>query len=418
MEKVCILGLGYIGLPTASLLAAKGFSVHGVDTNPEVVDAINKSYPHIHEPGLSDLLKSAVHSGNLVASLEPVRADIYIITVPSLITEEHLPDITHIKEAIHAIASYLTPGCLIIIETTVPVGTTEKIAGWLSQLRSDLIIPSTTSTAPRSINDKQILLAHCPERVSPGRTLVELVENSRVIGGIDLLSGQKARKFYKRFVCGELYMTNARTAELTKLTENTFRDVNIAFANELALICDNLGINVWELVTLANSHPRVSILAPGPGVGGHCLPKDSWFIKHAAPQLSKLIHTAREINDRMPNRIVGQIKSKAACFQEPVIACLGLTYKSNIDDLRESPAVKIIQQLLNEKIGTILIIEPYIDELPKTLANHDKVKLVDLQEGLAQANLVVLLVAHDTFKNIEESILNKKVVVDTRGMWL
>jgi UDP-N-acetyl-D-mannosaminuronic acid dehydrogenase len=418
MKKVCILGLGYIGLPTAGLLAAKGFSVHGVDKDPKVVDAVNKSYPHIHEPGLSNLLKLAVQSGNLVASLEPVHADIFIITVPSLITKEHLPDITHIKEAIHAIASYLTPGCLVIIETTVPVGTTEKIAGLLSQLRRDLIIPSITSTISRIDKEKQIFLAHCPERVSPGRTLIELVENSRVIGGIDQLSGQKAYLFYKHFVCGELFITNARTAELTKLTENSFRDVNIAFANELSLICANLGINVWELLKLANSHPRVSILDPGPGVGGHCLPKDSWFIKHAAPELARIIHTAREINDCMPNQIIVQIKSKAACFQEPVIACLGLTYKSNTDDLRESPALKIVKQLLDEKVGEILIIEPHIEALPNTLANHDGVKLVDLQEGLAQANLVVLLVAHDTFKNIEENILKKKVVVDTRGMWL
>ncbi len=418
MEKVCILGLGYIGLPTASLLAAKGFSVHGVDKNPKVVDAVNKSYPHIHEPGLSNLLESAVHSGNLMASLEPVHADIFIITVPSLITDEHLPDIAHIKEAIHAIAPYLTPGCLIIIETTVPVGTTEKIAGWLSQLRNDLIIPSMTSTVPKAGKEKQVFLAHCPERVSPGRTLIELVENSRVIGGIDQLSGQKAHMFYKRFVCGELFITNARTAELTKLAENSFRDVNIAFANELSLICANLGINVWELVKLANSHPRVSILDPGPGVGGHCLPKDSWFIKHAAPELSKIIHTARKINDCIPNEIIVQIKCKAACFQEPVIACLGLTYKSNTDDLRESPAIKIVKQLLDEKVGKILIIEPHINALPKTLAKHDRIKLVDLQEGLTQANLVVLLVAHDTFKNIGKNILKEKVVVDTRGMWL
>lgn len=418
MEKICVLGLGYIGLPTASLLATKGFKVHGVDTNPKVVDAINNSNPHIHEPGLTTLVKSAVQSGNFLASLQPVHADIFIITVPSLITKKYLPDITHIKEAIHAIAPYLAPGCLIIIETTVPVGTTKKIAGWISALRRDLIIPSVTSYVPPIAKEKQICLAHCPERVSPGRILEELVANDRIIGGMDQFSGEKAQRFYKKFVNGDLPLTDAHTAELTKLAENSFRDVNIAFANELSLICHKLGINVWELVKLANSHPRVSILDPGPGVGGHCIAKDPWFIMHSAPDDCKIIHTAREVNNSMPDYIVNQIKKQAARFKNPVIACLGLSYKPNTGDLRESPAVKIVQQLVKETVGKILIIEPYVDKLPEALANLDSIQLVNLKEGLEQANLVVLLVNHDAFKNIDKTVLKKKVVVDTRGMWL
>ncbi len=417
MELVCILGLGYIGLPTASLLATKGFKVHGVDIDPKVVAAVNNGYPHIYEPGLDTLVKLAVQSGNLAASLEPVHANTFIITVPSLIDKENLPDITHIQKAIHAITPYLTPGCLIIIETTVPVGTTEKIACWISTLRHDLTIPSVTTNVPTAAEEKQVFLAHCPERVSPGRILEELVNNNRVIGGINQLSGQKAQMFYKKLVNGNLFLTNARTAELTKLAENSFRDVNIAFANELSLICHELGVNVWELVRLANGHPRVNILDPGPGVGGHCIAKDPWFIIDSAPGCSKIIHSAREINNSIPNHIVNQIKNKAGRFKNPVIACLGLSYKYNTDDLRESPAIKIVQQLIKEPVGKILIIEPHIDTLPEKLTNSDKVRLVNLKEGLEQANLIVLLVNHDVFKNIKKTTLKEKTVIDTRGMW-
>ncbi|WP_027364769.1 UDP-N-acetyl-D-mannosamine dehydrogenase [Desulfotruncus alcoholivorax] len=415
MEKICVIGLGYIGLPMAGLLANTGFYVHGVDNNVKVVETINSGHPHIQEPGLDILVKAAIQNGNLAAALQPVPADVYIIAVPSLITANHLPDLKHIQEAVHAIADHLAPGNLITLETTVPVGTTEKIAGWISELRRDLIIfqPPTPAAA-----EKQIFLAHCPERVLPGQILKELVENDRIIGGINQLSGKKAQIFYQKFVGGSLLLTDARTAELTKLAENCFRDVNIALANELSYLCDKFGVSVWELIKLANHHPRVNIHQPGPGVGGQCITKDPWFIIDAAPDESIIIRTAREVNNNRPNYVAARIKETAAGFKDPVIACLGLGYKADTGDLRESPALKIVQQLVRDNAGKILVVEPHLESLPECLAHLHSVQLVNLKEGLQQADLIILLVNHNAFKNIDHELLKKKAVIDTRGMFL
>ncbi|MBF7081438.1 UDP-N-acetyl-D-mannosamine dehydrogenase [Desulfallas sp. Bu1-1] len=418
MQKICVLGLGYIGLPTASLLATKGFKVHGVDVNAQTVETINRGNNHIHEPDLDVLVKSAFRSGNLVAALEPAPADVFILAVPTPLKEGHLPDITYIKAATRAIAPYLAPGNLVILESTIPLGTTEKVADWLSELRPDLIIPPINEHGRTVDNDKaQIFIAHCPERVLPGQILKELIDNDRIIGGIDQSSARTAQLFYERFVKGNILLTNARTAELCKLVENAFRDVNIAFANELSLICEKLDINVWELIDLANRHPRVNILQPGPGVGGHCIAIDPWFIVNSAPDEARLIRTAREVNDHKPQFVVTKIREKAARFKKPVIACLGLTFKADTDDLRESPAVEIVRQLAIKQAGHILAVEPYIGTLPATLVNFGNVQLADLKTALQRADLMVLLVNHRAFYDIGRELLNEKVVIDTRGIW-
>lgn len=417
MERICVLGLGYIGLPMASLLAAKGFKVHGVDVNLKVVETINQGYSHINEPGLNDLVRSAVQSRNLVASSRPEPADIFIIAVPSLIMKDHLPDTSHIKAVTYAIAPHLTPGNVIILESTIPVGTTEKVAGWINKLRPDLVIPSLKTHVPTIIDEAQIFLAHCPERVLPGHIFQELVANDRIIGGMDEPSALKVQMFYKKFVRGGISLTDVRTAELTKLVENSFRDVNIAFANELSRICEKIGVNVWEVVELANRHPRVSILQPGPGVGGHCITRDPWFIVNSAPDEARLICTARMINDNIPDYIVNRIKELAARFKHPVITCLGLSYKADSGELRESPAVKIVQQLGKSNTGQILAVEPHIKTLPDELIKCSNIKLVDLTTGMEQADLVVLLVSHRAFMNIDLEMYGKKAALDTRGMW-
>lgn len=414
MEKVCILGLGYIGLPTAGLLAAKGFKIHGVDVDEKVVDSVNHGNSHIDDPELNILVKSAVKNGIFTASFEPVPADIFIITVPALIRKDHLPDTTDIKMAVEAIAPYLTPGNLIILESTIPVGTTEKMAGWLSKLRPDLVIPTSNPTTSKI---GSLYLAHCPERVLPDQVFKELLNNDRIIGGIDPPSAKKAQSFYRKFINGSLLVTGARTAELTKLVENSFRDVNIAFANELSLICNKLDINVWEVIELANRHPRVNILQPGPGVGGSCITVDPWFIVASAPGESRLIRAARGVNDSVPDHVLTKIKEKAAHFEYPVITCLGISYKANIGDLRKSPALSIVQRLVTENTGQILVVEPHIKTLPGKLAKMNNVRLIDLQSGLEKADLVVLLVNHDAFVHIDRKILENKIIIDTRGIW-
>jgi UDP-N-acetyl-D-mannosaminuronic acid dehydrogenase len=406
LEKICVIGLGYIGLPTASILATKGFQVCGVDINPQIVEIINSGKIHIHEPGLDTLVKSAVLSGNLKASLEPQSADVFLIAVPTPLQAQHHPDISYIKSAVWALAPYLVPGNLVILESTSPVGTTEKIAEWIEQLRPDLIDTNANLS---------ILIAHCPERVLPGRTLEELIGNDRIIGGINSASAERARIFYHKFVSGDILLTDARTAEMCKLTENAFRDVNIAFANELSMICDELNINVWELISLANRHPRVNILQPGPGVGGHCIAVDPWFIVDSAPNQAQLIRTAREVNDKKLDHVLDKIKEKAISYGNPVIACLGLAFKANIDDLRESPAVKIVQQLAEAKIGRILAVEPHIKELPQSL-QHLSVTLASLETALVEADLIVILVNHKAFYKLDREELKKKAVIDTRGI--
>ena len=403
MEKVCVVGLGYVGLPTASLLANRGFRVHGVDVNPMVVEFITQGKAHISEPDLDVLVRAAVNSGNLTAGLEPMSADVFIIAVPTPFQDNHVPDVSYVEAATRAIAPYIAEGNLIILESTSPVGTTEKIAVWLQELRPELDV------------DALIYIAHCPERVLPGQTLKELVVNDRVIGGVNSASADKAAEFYRKFVTGEVLCTLSRTAELAKLAENAFRDVNIAFANELSIICDQLDINVWELIKLANRHPRVNILQPGPGVGGHCVAVDPWFIVDSAPEEARLIRTAREVNDSKPDFLVAKVKEVAARFKEPKIACLGLSYKADIDDLRESPALKIVESLLASQIGPIFVVEPHLRTMPKTLENQENLAIVDLDTALSKCDIIVWLVNHREFSQVDINSIQTKIWLDMVG---
>jgi UDP-N-acetyl-D-mannosaminuronic acid dehydrogenase len=415
-QIVSVIGLGYIGLPTASLLATKGFKVQGCDVNLHVVDTINRGDIHIVEQDLDILVRSAVHSGQLQASLTPAPADVFIIAVPTPFKANHVPDLAYVESAVRAIAVYIRPHNLIVLESTSPVGTTEKIAAWLSELRPDLSVPSSRKS--NLVTNDQIFIAHCPERVLPGQIIRELIDNDRIIGGIDPASAERARHFYKTFVQGEILLTDARTAELAKLTENAFRDVNIAFANELSIICDKLNISVWELIRLANRHPRVNILQPGPGVGGHCIAVDPWFIVDSAPAEAQLIRTAREVNASKPKQVMAKIKEQADRFKSPVIACLGLSFKADIDDLRESPALDIVQHLAQEEIGELLVVEPHITAVPKSLVSFQpRVQLVELESALEQADIVVLLVNHRDFIHIDKQLLAEKIIIDTRGSW-
>ncbi|WP_440997931.1 UDP-N-acetyl-D-mannosamine dehydrogenase [Arhodomonas sp. SL1] len=399
---VTVLGLGYIGLPTASLLATRGFRVHGVDVNAEVVETINQGAIHIVEPDLDVLVRSAVQSGQLRAGTEPEPADVFILAVPTPFTEDREPDLGFVEAASRAMARVLAPGNLVILESTSPVGTTERVARWIAEERPEL-------------GGGAVHVAHCPERVLPGQIIKELVDNDRVVGGLDNAATEAAAAFYREFVSGEVLTTTARTAEMAKLTENTFRDVNIALANELSVICERLDIDVWRLIELANRHPRVNVLQPGPGVGGHCIAVDPWFIVASAPEQSRLIRTARAVNDDKPDEVVAQVAAQARRLREPVIACLGLAYKADVDDLRESPALRITETLAREGVGEILSVEPHIQEAPEALARHD-VRLADVTEAMERADLIVPLVPHRPFRNIPASQLQRKMVVDACGL--
>ncbi|QTH63112.1 UDP-N-acetyl-D-mannosamine dehydrogenase [Psychrosphaera ytuae] len=412
-NTVSVIGLGYIGLPTAAVIASRGIKVVGVEINQHAVDTINAGNIHIVEPDLDIVVKSVVSTGNLRATTQVEPADAFMIAVPTPFKhgsdDSHSPDLSYIESAAKAIAPVIEKGNLIILESTSPVGATEKLAGWLKEARPDL-------TFPQDVGDQaDIKVAHCPERVLPGYVLQELVSNDRVIGGISSACSAKAVELYKTFVRGECIVTNARTAEMAKLTENSFRDVNIAFANELSTICDQLHINVWELIRLANRHPRVNILNPGPGVGGHCIAVDPWFIVDSCPEQAKLIKQARLVNDGKPYYVIDQIKQAADEFKKPVIACLGLAFKADIDDLRESPAVQIVEQLANDHVGELLAVEPNIKELPSSLSQKN-IELVSLKQALEKANVIVVLVDHKEFKSADKSEFARKVVIDTRGI--
>jgi UDP-N-acetyl-D-mannosaminuronic acid dehydrogenase len=406
-QKIVVMGLGYIGLPTASMLATKGHQVLGVDINEAAVKTINAGKIHIVEPDLDILVRSAVNSGNLKASLLPEEADTFILAVPTPFkngsSNEKIPDISFVEAATRAIAPFLQPGNLVILESTSPVGTTERIRDIISELRPDLL-PKAPSPSP-------VFIAHCPERVLPGQILRELVDNDRIIGGINRASAEKAQELYKSFCSGNIFLTDAKTAEMAKLTENSFRDMNIAFANELSLICDRLGINVWELIELANKHPRVNILQPGPGVGGHCIAVDPWFIVAAAPEEARLIRTAREVNDYKPHWVLEKVRAKAERFKSPVIGCLGLAFKANIDDLRESPALEITRELMASGIGRVMACEPNVN------GGFGEFPLYELGEVLKEADILLVLVDHHEFKGIDRELLKEKVVIDTRGIW-
>ncbi len=408
-KTISVIGLGYIGLPTAAAVASRKVNVIGVDVNKKTVDIINQGKIHIVEPDLDIAVQSAVTSGYLKATTVPEPADAFLIAVPTPFKDNHEPDLSYIEAATKAIAPVLEKGNVIILESTSPVGTTEKIAEWLAESRNDLSFPQ------QSGENTDIHIAHCPERVLPGYVLQELVSNDRVIGGMTKACAEKAKTLYKIFVKGDCFITDAKTAEMAKLTENSFRDVNIAFANELSLICDELKINVWELIKLSNRHPRVNILNPGPGVGGHCIAVDPWFIVSSAPKQAKLIKTARLVNDSKPQYVIEKIKIVVDQFKKPVIACLGLAFKANIDDLRESPALGIVEQLAISNIATLLIVEPNIKELPQNLKELG-CEFISLNKAIERANTIVVLVDHSEFKNIDRGLLNMKAVVDTRGI--
>lgn len=393
--EVVMIGLGYIGLPTAALIAGKGLKVTGVDVSKEVVNTINKGEIHIVEPDLDGLVHHVVKKGRLKASVKPVEADVFLIAVPTPFKENYQPDLTYVENAITAIIPYLKSGALVIIESTSPVGTTEKMQERILKSRPEL--------------KGKFYMAYCPERVLPGNIIYELEHNDRAIGGINEASTQKAIAFYKHFVKGELHATKARTAEMCKLVENASRDGQIAFANELSMICDKAGINVWELINLANKHPRVNILQPGTGVGGHCIAVDPWFIVSEFPEESKLMRSAREINNYKTQWVIEKIKNKALAFEienkrKPLIACMGLAFKPNIDDLRESPAVTVVEALEKEGLQ-LLKVEP-------NLQNGRAEGLTEYNEAIKKADIIVYLVAHKEFFQLN----NDKVVLDFCGV--
>jgi len=409
-KKVSVIGLGYIGLPTAAIIASRGVNVVGVDVNQHAVDTINQGNIHIVEPDLDMVVKSAVQTGKLKAVTVPEEADAFMIAVPTPFKGDYEPDLSYIEAAAKAIAPVLKKGDLIVLESTSPVGSTEKLAAWLTSERPDLEMPLNGSSAP------DVNIAYCPERVLPGYVLQELVSNDRVVGGLTNECAKRAVALYSIFVKGNCIITNSRTAEMAKLTENSFRDVNIAFANELSLICDTLDINVWELINLSNLHPRVNILKPGPGVGGHCIAVDPWFIVNSDPANAKLIKQARNVNDNKPKYVVDRVKKSADRFKEPSIACLGLSFKADIDDVRESPAVEIVETLIKEKIGRILVVEPNVETLPESIGGAVEKK--SLNDALSQSDIVLLLVDHKEFKEVSVDKLKERVVIDTRGIWM
>lgn len=420
-KKICVIGLGYIGLPTAAMFAARKCAVIGVDVNAHVVDTVNQGKVHIVEPELDMIVQAAVSAGYLKASTAPEPADAFLIAVPTPFKDNHVPDLGYIEAASKALAPALEKGAVVILESTSPVGTTEKMMEWLKTARPDLSFPDTDSPdAPVDIH-----IAYCPERVLPGQVVHELVSNDRIIGGVTPACAEKAAEIYRIFVKGTLHISHARTAEMAKLTENAFRDVNIAFANELSMICDKQGINVWELIRLANHHPRVNILQPGCGVGGHCIAVDPWFIVHENPDEAKLIRTAREVNDSKPAWVMTQIRKgiEAALKQKSdaeekdlTIACFGLAFKPDIDDLRESPALKITLQLAAEFKGRVIAVEPNIQSLPDKIANQN-LHLRSTEDALTDADVIVLLVDHAPFKNISADTLAHKNIVDAKGIW-
>lgn len=414
--KVLVIGLGYIGLPTAATLAARKVTVTGVDVNQHVLDTISQGGVHFVEPELDILVRGVVKNGYLRVAKQPEKADYFIVAVPTPFKKSYEPDLSYIESAAKAIAPFLEKGNMVILESTSPVGTTEQMMGWMQEVRPDLAFPVFGADGA----DADISIAHCPERVLPGNVLSELVDNDRIIGGVTAQCSERAREFYKTFVEADCLVTDCRTAELSKLVENSFRDVNIAFANELSLICDKLNINVWELIKLANRHPRVNILQPGPGVGGHCVAVDPWFIVNSAPDEAKLIYTARLVNDSKPHFVLEKINQAATSTgkkkSELKIACLGLAFKPNVNDLRESPAIEIAQQVGLMGFAKQYLVEPNIDEMP-TGFDSQNTELVDLRIALKDAEIVLLLVDHNPFKALDLGLLTGKLVIDTRGIW-
>ncbi|WIM70200.1 UDP-N-acetyl-D-mannosamine dehydrogenase [Corynebacterium suedekumii] len=411
--SVTFVGLGYIGLPTAVVMANHGVNVTGVDIKAESVDKINQGCVTIVEPGLETGLKQALESGNFRATTEMVRSENFIIAVPTPFNDDMSVDMKYIYSAAESIAPTLQGGELIVLESTSPPTTTEKMAERILKLRSDLAADGSHNPQSKPV----IYFAHCPERILPGNAMEELLTNDRIIGGVTQEATQRAQRLYSTFCSGKLLATNATTAEMAKLTENSFRDVNIAFANELSLICDHLDINVWELIDLANHHPRVNILQPGPGVGGHCIAVDPWFIVSTDPIHSKLIKTARLVNDSKPKYVIDKVASAIEGLEDPRVAALGLAFKANIDDLRESPSLEIVKELAfrNPK-AQVSVVEPNISVLPDSLSLLRNLTLTSLEEAIKESDIVVVLVDHKEFLEYKTD-LSGKVLVDTKGIW-
>ncbi len=416
-NTISVIGLGYIGLPTAAAFASRQKKVIGIDINQYAVDTINRGEIHIVEPDLGYIVKQAVEGGFLRATTQPVAADAFLIAVPTPFKGDHEPDMAYVQAAAQSLAPVLKKGDLVILESTSPVGATEQMAEWLAQARPDLSFPQQAG------KDADINVAYCPERVLPGQVMVELIKNDRVIGGMSPACSARATDLYNIFLEGECVVTNSRTAEMCKLTENSFRDVNIAFANELSLICADKGINVWELIALANRHPRVNILQPGPGVGGHCIAVDPWFIVAQNPLQARLIRIAREVNDSKPFWVLDQVKRVVAdCLassdkraSEVKIACFGLAFKPNIDDLRESPAMEVAQHVAAWHSGETWVVEPHVAAIPEKLAHH--ARLVTADVALQQADVLVMLVDHQQFRAIDGAQITQRWIVDTKGVW-
>jgi UDP-N-acetyl-D-mannosaminuronic acid dehydrogenase len=392
--RVCVIGLGYIGLPTAAVLASRGYAVRGVEVDARAAEIINSGRAHIVEPDLDILVRAAVETRRLEVHAAPAAADIFVLCVPTPVAPGHAPDLSYVERAARSLVAVLRPGNLVILESTSPPGTTERLAELISR--------------EAQLEAGQLFFAHAPERVLPGQILREVVQNDRIVGGVDRASGEACAAFYRTFVSGEVFITSARMAETVKLVENAYRDVNIAFANELSVLADELKLDVWDLIALANRHPRVNILRPGPGVGGHCIAVDPWFLVHAAPDATPLIRQARSVNSAKPAWVVERIRRRAERLKQPRIACLGLAYKPDIDDLRESPAVQVVRALAASAEYELRVVEPH-------LARHPELELMPLEQALDGADMVVFLVAHREFKAIPPNLLSEKIVIDTCG---
>lgn len=410
--RVSVIGLGYIGLPTAAVIARAGMPVHGVDVSQAVVDTINRGEIHIEEVDLDGLVQGVVQRGLLRAGTEVEPADVFVIAVPTPFHKDgqHTPDVSYVLAAAENVARVLKAGDTVILESTSPVGTTEQVRDAIAAARPDLALPGLTGGTP------DVAIAYCPERVLPGRILEELTNNDRSIGGVTPRCARKALTFYKRFVRGTCVTTDARSAEMTKLVENAYRDVNIAFANELSMIADAMGLDVWEVIRLANRHPRVNILSPGPGVGGHCIAVDPWFIVHGAPQQTPLIRTARGVNDSKIHHVIARASELIEANPQARVACLGLAFKANIDDFRESPA-RLVAATLARRFGErICVVEPYAAELPREFEGTGA-SLIDIDTALEDCGVLIVLVDHDVFASVPSAERAGKIVYDTRGIW-
>lgn len=406
---LAVVGLGYIGLPTAAMFASSGVRVHGVDISERAVDTINQGRAHIEEGDLDELVARCVEAGMLSAHLKPLPSDAFIIAVPTPVSHDdaHSPDVSYVMAAARSIAPHLRKGNLVILESTSPVGTTEQMAAVLKEMRPDLVFPGAASA------DVDVHLAYCPERIIPGRMLRELVENDRIIGGMTPECARLAAGLYKRFVRGECLLTNDRTAEMVKLTENAYRDVNIAFANELSVLCDKFGIDAWDVIGFANRHPRVSILNPGPGVGGHCIAVDPWFIVASAPEDARLIRQARLVNDHKPTHVIAKVEELLRRVPDAKVACLGLTYKPDVDDFRESPALDIAVRLARRLPGRVICSDPYEHALQHAGHGDLDLEMVPAEQAVEDADVILILVGHERFRGL--NIAPGKALLDTVG---